>query len=92
MARLPLLSSQRSDRSLVETGDHILSAVPGIRLAGSGEFMGGVLRATGCVGMSMTRFSLLRPEAEQVAAAALALAIGGGGVARPTLVPSSWVP
>jgi len=43
---------------------------PGIRLAGSGEFMGGVLRATGRIEMSMTRFSFLRPEAEELAAGA----------------------
>ncbi|CAD6259152.1 unnamed protein product [Miscanthus lutarioriparius] len=85
-AYLPLLSSRCSDRSLAETGDHIPSMAPGIRLAGSGEFMGGVLRAMGCIEMSITRFSFLRPEAEELAAAALVLATGGGGVARPALV------
>ena len=54
--------------------------------------MGGVLRATRRIEMSMTRFSFLRPEAEELAAVALALATGGGGVARPSLVTLSWVP
>ena len=52
--------------------------------------MGGVLKATGRIEMSMTRFSFLRLEAEELAA--LVLATGGGGVARPALVTSSWVP
>jgi len=72
-------------------GPHLVGG-PDIRLADSGEFMGGVLRATGRVGMSMTRFSFLRPEAEELAAVVLALATGSGGVARPALVTSSWVP
>ena len=94
-AYLPRLSSRRRDRRRAETGDRISSAIPGIRLAGSGEFMGGVLMATARVGMSMTRFSLRRPEAEELVAEVPAM--GGGsaaaaGGAGPALATWSWVP
>ena len=69
-----------------------MSAVPGIWLTDNGEFMGDVLRAMGHIEVSMTRFSFMRSEGEELAAAALALATGGGGVVRPALVTSSWVP
>ena len=65
-ACLPRLSSRRRDRRRAETGDRISSALPGIRLVGSGEFMGGVLMATARVGMSMTRFSLRRLEVNKL--------------------------
>ena len=54
--------------------------------------MGGVLRATRRIEMSMTRFSFLRPKAEELTVVALVLATGSGGMSRPVLVTSSWVP
>lgn len=84
-ACLPLLRRRRSDRSRADTGDLMSSA---ILLAGSGvEAEDDVTESAAAAaaerdGMSMTRLSFLRADAEELVEGAAMRGGGGGGVER----------
>lgn len=81
-ACLPLLRRRRSDRSRADTGDLMSSA---ILLAGSGvEAEDDVTESAAAAaaerdGMSMTRLSFLRADAEELVEGAAMRGGGGGG-------------